>query len=195
MALLRAPSTECRVVADSRGSQTQQFNTRIWTGSTTQHSRTGPLNNATLAAAQASKVALLRAPSTECRVVAESRGSQTQQRNTRIWTCSTTQHSRQLRHLMSRCCGPRAPNVALWRAPVAECRVVAESRGSQTQQHNTRIRTGSTTQHSSNEGSGEILVTGTSAESGAASGSPQRPCNPRGATSAGGWLEAPVSLA
>ena len=51
----------------------------------------------------------------ECRVVADFRGSQAQQRNTRFRTGSTTQHSRRLGHRMSCCCAPRAPIVVLLR--------------------------------------------------------------------------------
>ncbi len=59
----------------------------------------------------------------------------TQQRNTRFWTGSTTQHSRRLGHRMLRCCGGRSPSVALWlgsgglrlklRTATTECGVVA----------------------------------------------------------------------
>ncbi len=106
------------------------------------------LNNATLESGPAQQrdtrggrapnVALLRSPSGECDVVADSKGVPD----------STTQHSRPDRLNNATLAAARAPNVALLRSPGGECDVVADSRGSQTQQRNTRIQTGSTTQHS-----------------------------------------------
>ncbi len=81
---------------------------------------------------------LLRALDGECDVVADSGGSQTQQRNTRIRTGSTSQHSWTTGHRMSRCCGLPTASVTLLRIPGGPSLNNATLESAPAQQRNTR---------------------------------------------------------